>query len=72
MQPICVARKNFKKNFQTIKGHCFGRLRNYASETISKFALYANLLKMEVVKLNRIKAVLAETDKQGKMICQNR
>lgn len=65
MQPICVAGKNFKKKFQTIKGHCFGRL-----ETISKFASYTNLLKMEVVKLNRIKAVLAETDKQGKWLAQ--
>ena len=41
-----------------------------ASEIISKFASYTNLLKMEVVKLNRIKAVLAETDKQGKWLAQ--
>lgn len=41
-----------------------------ASKIISKFASYTNLLKMEVVKLNRIKAVLAETDKQGKWLAQ--
>lgn len=41
-----------------------------ASKIISKFAPYTNLLKMEVVKLNRIKAVLAETDKQGKWLAQ--
>lgn len=41
-----------------------------ASKFISKFASYTNLLKMEVVKLNRIKAVLAETDKQGKWLAQ--
>lgn len=41
-----------------------------ASEIICRFASYTNLLKMEVVKLNRIKAVLAETDKQGKWLAQ--
>ena len=39
-----------------------------ASKIISKFALNTNLLKIKVVKLNRIKAVLAETDKQGKWL----
>ena len=40
------------------------------SDIICKFVSHANLLKMEVVKLNRIKAVLAETDKQGKWLAQ--
>lgn len=40
------------------------------SEIICKFASYTTLLKIEVVKLNRIKAVLAETDKQGKWLAQ--
>ena len=35
-----------------------------------KFAPYTNLLKVEAVKLNRIKAVLAETDMQGKWLAQ--
>ena len=35
------------------------------SEIISKFASNTNLLKMGIVKLNRIRAVLAESDKQG-------
>ena len=40
------------------------------SEIISKFASNTNLLKMEVVRLNRIKAVLDETDKQGKWLAK--
>ena len=35
-------------------------------EIICKFAYHTNLLTMKIVKLNRIKAVLAETGKQGK------
>ena len=65
MQPICVARKNFKNFF------CYKKTVILdASEIICKFTQYTNLLKMEVVKLNRIKAVLAETDKQGKWLAQ--
>ena len=65
MQPICVTPKNF--NFFTpIKRRFFLD----ASDIIYKFAPHTNLLKMEVVKLNRIKAVLAETDKQGKWLAQ--
>ncbi len=41
-----------------------------ASEIFSKFTSNTNLLEMDVVKLNRIKAVLAETDKQGKWLVQ--
>lgn len=63
MQPICVARKIYKKIRTDKKTIILG-----TSEIICKFASYTNLLKMEVVKLNRIKAVLAETDKQGKWL----
>lgn len=66
MQPICVARKHFKKFFHTDKKTVILD----TSEIICKFASCTNLLKMEVVKLNRIKAVLAETDKQGKWLAQ--
>lgn len=41
-----------------------------SQELVVNIAPYTNLLKMEVVKLNRIKAVLAETDKQGKWLAQ--
>lgn len=66
MQPICVARKIYKKKIRTDKK----TIILDTSEIICKFASYTNLLKMEVVKLNRIKAVLAETDKQGKWLAQ--
>lgn len=40
------------------------------SDNICKFTSYTNLLKMEIVKLNRIKAVLAESGRQGKRLAQ--
>lgn len=65
MQPICVAKKSTKKIRTDKKTIILD-----TSEIICKFASYTNLLKIEVVKLNRIKAVLAETDKQGKWLAQ--
>ena len=59
---ICVARKNIINFEKTIVLD--------ASEIISIFASYTSLLKTEVVKLNRIKAVFAEADKQGKWLDQ--
>ena len=64
MQPICVAKK-LHKFFHSKKTIVLD-----TSEIISKFASNTNLLKMEVVRLNRIKAVLAETDKQGKWLAK--
>lgn len=60
------SKKNLQKIFRTDRKTVILD----ASKIISKFAPYTNLLKMEVVKLNRIKAVLAETDKQGKWLAQ--
>lgn len=37
---------------------------------IIKFAPYANFLNMETFKINRIKAVLADSGKQGKWLAQ--
>lgn len=60
------SKKNLQKKIRTDKK----TIILDTSEIIHKFASYTNLLKMEVVKLNRIKAVLAETDKQGKWLAQ--
>lgn len=41
-----------------------------ASEIICKLASYTNILKMAVIKLNRIKAVLTEANKQRIWLAQ--
>lgn len=40
------------------------------SEFICKFAYHTNLLTMEIEKINRIKAVLADSGKQGKWLAK--